>query len=76
MNVKPVLQNPESENAWVVVCKHPYYPEVDYFKTEAEAMEYAQVQIESHHSLDGRAADKSCVSVAKVSAHVGILTIY
>jgi|GEM_PF-5096704 len=60
---------------WVMVSDHPYYPNVSYFDTEAEALKEASDEVTQLHEADGR-HDESKVFVGRVTMLKNIKTHY
>lgn len=65
--------NAPTSEMWIMASKHPFYPSITFFSTEAEAREAAKQEIEYMEAKDGYYEDSS-VSVALVKHHASIRT--
>lgn len=65
----------DGSTLWAMLSNHPYYPSIEYFATEAEALVAAREEIKDMHR-EGAHHDDSTVSVARVTAHARIHTDY
>lgn len=75
MNNKPKLETPPKDKPWAMVSNHPFYPSIEFFKTEAEAIKAANEEIEDMHSENGRHEECSVI-VLKVEHFASIRTDY
>lgn len=71
----PQLKPPHQALVWAVVSNHPYYPNIEFFATEDEAIVHAKNEIKALHDEEGP-HDESSVSVLKVQSIASIKTCY
>lgn len=78
MNIKetPVLGAPAIDELWAMISKHPFYPRIELFSTEVEAVDAAKAEISDMHNTEEELHDDSYVSVARVMLKANINTVY